>query len=156
MLKRGVPTNPVSFLSIMKRVFFILLALIICLPAFSRSNEKDKQADVKYYYDSVFQKKLANISPDAQKDSVVAIMGAPYKQGFIKTVNDHLYERLSYKVYVTRKSGITLNELIYDFIFKDSKLIIMNDTELISGGEQLRINGHIDLWDVAKSYGDVK
>lgn len=134
----------------MKHLIAIAVALLLGVPSFAQKNYTEK-LDIE---NEQFFNMLVNIQLDMQKDSVLSILGGPYKKAAIKTSNGNIYESISYRTDVFKKSCFR-SAIVYSFIFRNSILIMIHEEEHFSG-ENLGQQQGVDLWAIAKNYEDSK
>jgi hypothetical protein len=135
----------------MKHLIAIAVALLLGVPSFAQTHYREK-IDIE---NEQFFNKLVNVQLDMQKDSVLSILGCPYKKAAIKTSNGIIYESISYRTDVFKKA-VFRSKIIYSLIFRNSILIMINEDEHFSSEEIINRQQGVDLWTIAKNYEDSK
>ena len=135
----------------MKHLIAIAVALLLGVPCFAQKNYTEK-LDIE---NEQFFNMLVNIQLDMQKDSVLSILGGPYKKAAIKTCNGNIYESISYRTDVYKKA-VFRSKIIYSLIFRNSILIMIHEDEHFSSEEIINRQQGVDLWAIAKNYEDSK
>lgn len=125
----------------MKKIIGILLLLITCsIVAFSQSKNDA-------FSNKEFMVKLDSVQIGYSKDRVKNIMGTPYKVSFVQYKDQGLVEQLSYRVRVYNGSWAFVN---YSFIFYNSKLIALVETEIPSSSSAIHLN-HSSIGDFVRN-----
>ncbi|MBR5384583.1 MAG: hypothetical protein IK143_01755 [Bacteroidales bacterium] len=134
------------------RTLITVIASLLSIVCFSQTNEPLKNIDVE---NSVFLNRMENVNLEMGKDSVISLMGKPYKMSSIKTRDGIVYEGLSYRAFIYKR---TYNSalIIYTLVFRDSRLIMINEKEHLSSEHHIEGRSSVDLWEVARNYGDIK
>ena len=132
--------------NIFKVLFTIAIALLLGIPCFSQTHYSDK-IDID---NELFFQKLVSVQLDMQKDSVMNILGGPYKKAEIKTNNGDVYESISYRAYVYKKNYIN-SIIVYSCVFKNKTLIMIHEEELFSGDHYNGKLQGVDLWAISKN-----
>ena len=136
----------------MKTLLTFAIALLLSVPCFSQAPSPKVVLDTPT---EQFQGKLDEIKPLMKKEAVLPILGNPYKTSMIKTIDGDVYEALSYRTYVYKRTRAT-TLIVYSLVFRNSKLIMIDEEEdIIEGGHGTKISG-VDLWAIAKNYLEIK
>ncbi len=120
----------------MKKLFLLVLLTCCSLSAFSQKPTLLKYED--------FMAKIKSIRLGCDKETVIQIMGEPYKISFAQYKEKDTVEQLSYKVNVDKTSWYKVN---YGFVFYNSRLIVLVETEFVEGGNSTALDqssiGHV-------------
>lgn len=135
----------------MKTLLTFAIALLLSVPCFSQIQSPKIALDTPT---EQFLAKLDKITPLMKKEAVLPILGNPYKTSMIKTIDGDVYEALSYRTYVYKRTRTT-TVIVYSMVFRNSKLIMIDEEEEIADGGHAKISG-VDLWAIAKNYLEIK
>ena len=130
----------------MKNLLTIVIALLLSLPCFSQVQYTEK-VDIP---NAEFFSKLVKVQLDMSKDKVLDILGGPYKMSSIKTSGGNVYEAFSYRTYIYSVNNNA--PIVYSFIFRNSKLIMIHEDEHFRSENCTIHTGGLDLWEVARKY----
>lgn len=133
----------------MKNLLTIVIALLLSLPCFSQVQYTEK-VDIP---NAEFFSKLVKVQLDMPKDSVLSILGGPYKVFSIKTSGGNVYEAFSYRTYMYNANNNA--PIVYSFIFRNSKLIMIHEDEHFRSESCSIRSGGLDLWEIARKYNEV-
>ena len=127
----------------------IAVTLLLGIPCFAQMQYPER-IDIE---NSQFFEKLVKVQLDMPQDSVLSILGCPYKKDAIKTGNGNIYESISYRSYNFKKNYVS-SLMVYSFVFRNSILIMIHEDEHIYGENTIKLQQGVDLWAIAKNYED--